>query len=136
MIVGGEFTTIANSETSTPRDYLARVDAGGSIDAAFDPGAEGPVRALAIQIDERILVGGVGGPDRKIHALVADGHDSGVRHAGGEAGLFASRDYGNRWERAAGVKTVKGLLWTNRGLAIVGEERGVTVLAAEAGSRR
>ncbi|HEY6166600.1 MAG TPA: Calx-beta domain-containing protein, partial [Verrucomicrobiae bacterium] len=56
ILVGGEFTQV----NTTNRSRLARLNADGSLDLAFDPGsgADGPVRALVVQPDGRILVGG------------------------------------------------------------------------------
>jgi uncharacterized delta-60 repeat protein len=56
IVIGGDFTTF----NSTPCPYLARLNLDGSLDASFNPGT-GPsntVRALAVQVDGRILVGG------------------------------------------------------------------------------
>jgi uncharacterized delta-60 repeat protein len=59
LIVGGNFT-MANG---VPRQRLARLNSDGTLDATFlfpslAFGADGSVRALAIQSDGRILVGG------------------------------------------------------------------------------
>ncbi len=59
LLVGGDFT-MANG---VRRQHLARLDANGGLDAAFSlpittMGADGSVRAIAIQSDGRILVGG------------------------------------------------------------------------------
>lgn len=57
VVIGGDFTEF----NGRPRNRIARLDADGSLDATFTPGA-GPdrgIRALAIQIDEKILLGGV-----------------------------------------------------------------------------
>ena len=37
---------------------IARLDAGGSVDTGFDPGANSPILALAVQADGNVLVGG------------------------------------------------------------------------------
>ncbi|MCB1126172.1 MAG: immunoglobulin domain-containing protein, partial [Verrucomicrobiae bacterium] len=58
IVVGGSFTELGGQR----RKNLARLNADGSIDPDFDPGAEGGnypgVYALALQEDGRILVGG------------------------------------------------------------------------------
>jgi uncharacterized delta-60 repeat protein len=56
ILVGGNFTHINN----TSRNYLARLNPDGSIDGSFTylAGADNAVRALALQSDGRILVGG------------------------------------------------------------------------------
>jgi uncharacterized delta-60 repeat protein len=65
ILVGGKFTMLEGSH----RYHLARIKPDGHIDSHFDPGnvvdyqfsspgADGPVRCLALQADGRILVGG------------------------------------------------------------------------------
>jgi uncharacterized delta-60 repeat protein/uncharacterized repeat protein (TIGR01451 family) len=56
VIAAGEFTTFNN----LPRNFVARVNGDGSLDATFDPGTgpDGPIYAMALQPDGRILIGG------------------------------------------------------------------------------
>jgi uncharacterized delta-60 repeat protein/uncharacterized repeat protein (TIGR01451 family) len=56
LLVGGNFASINN----TNRNFLARLNTDGSVDATFDPGSElnGSVNAVALQADGRIIVGG------------------------------------------------------------------------------
>ena len=59
LLVGGDFT----QANGVPRQRIARLNADGSLDAAFSLpsstwGADATVRALAVQSDGRILVGG------------------------------------------------------------------------------
>jgi uncharacterized delta-60 repeat protein len=56
VLVGGEFTSVAG----LARPYLGRLLENGNADTTFDPGSgpNGTVRALAVQPDGRILVGG------------------------------------------------------------------------------
>jgi len=59
LIAGGDFT----QADGVPRERIARLNADGSLDASFSYpssslGANGAVRALQIQTDGRILVGG------------------------------------------------------------------------------
>ena len=56
VLLGGEFTAVAQ----TGRGRLARLLADGTLDAAFfaGPGADGPVTALRVQSDGRIVIGG------------------------------------------------------------------------------
>ena len=56
LLVGGLFTVI----NSTNRNRLARLATDGSLDAFFNPGAgaDNPVYAIAIQGDDKIVVGG------------------------------------------------------------------------------
>jgi uncharacterized delta-60 repeat protein len=53
-LIGGLFTNVGGQ----PRNYIARLNADGSIDATFNPGANDVVNAIAIQADGKILVGG------------------------------------------------------------------------------
>jgi uncharacterized delta-60 repeat protein len=55
FIVGG-FTTF----DGLSRERIARLHAGGSVDATFDPGAgiNGSITALSLQADGRVLIGG------------------------------------------------------------------------------
>ncbi len=59
-VVGGAFTTVQpNGATSaTARAYLARINADGTVDTAFNPTANGTVSALVRQSDAKIVVGG------------------------------------------------------------------------------
>jgi len=47
VLIGGDFTHV----NGTPRNYVARLNADGSLDATFDPGTifDGPVYALVLQ---------------------------------------------------------------------------------------
>ena len=60
ILVGGSFSMLGGGGTgTTPRSFLGRLNPDGSIDSAFDPGANNVVRALAVQADGKILVGGI-----------------------------------------------------------------------------
>lgn len=56
ILIGGTFGSIGG----TPRQRLARLNADGSLDPAFDPGAQvtGDVYAVAAEADGRVLVSG------------------------------------------------------------------------------
>ncbi len=56
ILIGGSFTVI----NSVGRNGIARLNPDGTLDTGFDPGtgAADAVRALAIQLDGRVLVGG------------------------------------------------------------------------------
>lgn len=76
IIVGGRFTTANN----VPQTSLARLNADGSVDSSFfvGLGPDAPVRALAVQPDGQILVGGQftsfnGYPAGRIVRLSIDG---------------------------------------------------------------
>lgn len=56
ILIGGSFTSIDNVQ----RNGIARLNSDGTLDTGFDPGTgtTNVVRALAIQLDGRVLVGG------------------------------------------------------------------------------
>lgn len=63
-----------------PRRGIARLDADGALDASFDPGAgaNGPVEAMTVQPDGRILIAGgftsvAGAPRPRLARLLPDG---------------------------------------------------------------
>jgi uncharacterized delta-60 repeat protein len=59
ILVGGNFTTLGGGGTgTTPRAKIGRLNANGTLDTGFDPGANGFVYTLGVQTDGRILVGG------------------------------------------------------------------------------
>jgi len=60
VLLGGGFTTLQpnGAASATARSNIARVNADGSLDMAFDPRANGDVYALALQADGRVLLGG------------------------------------------------------------------------------
>lgn len=59
ILVGGQFTTFGGGGTGTStRQRLARLNADGSLDATFDPGANDLVYAIALQPDGKIIVVG------------------------------------------------------------------------------
>jgi uncharacterized delta-60 repeat protein len=74
ILVGGGFTTLGGQ----PRNYIGRLTANGTLDSAFNPGANDRVNSLAVQPDGKILVVGnfttLGGQTRnRIGRLNADG---------------------------------------------------------------
>lgn len=56
IYVGGEFTAY----NDTPRSCIARLNVDGTLDTGFDPGtgADGVVDTMAMQTDEKIILGG------------------------------------------------------------------------------
>lgn len=64
ILVGGSFTTLGGQT----RNRIGRLNANGTLDIAFNPGADDVVYSLAVQPDGKILVGGnfttVGGQAR------------------------------------------------------------------------
>jgi len=74
ILVGGGFTTLGGQT----RNCIGRLNADGTLDSAFNPGAGVSVFSLAVQADGEILVGGAfstlsGQPRNKIGRLNADG---------------------------------------------------------------
>jgi uncharacterized delta-60 repeat protein len=76
ILVGGGFTAISYKPTPEsplrwePRNRIARVKADGTLDIAFNPGANANVFCLALQDDGKIIVGGeftaLGGQSRRL----------------------------------------------------------------------
>jgi hypothetical protein len=58
ILVGGAFTAIGG----VPRAYMARLNSDGSLDAGFDPDANGIVYAIAVQPDGRFSLQGTSPP--------------------------------------------------------------------------
>ena len=54
FVIGGSFTSF----NGVSRNHIARVNADGSLDAGFNPSANGTVWAAAVQSDGRVLIGG------------------------------------------------------------------------------
>jgi uncharacterized delta-60 repeat protein len=74
ILVGGNFMSLDGQA----RSYIGRLNADGTLDATFNPGASGTVNSLAVQADGKILVGGfftmLGGQTRnRIARLNIDG---------------------------------------------------------------
>ena len=83
IIVIGDFTGLGGATGTTARSRIGRLNADGSVDPDFNPGANGRVRRMAIQPDGKIVVvgdftmlggGGTGTTTRnRIGRLNADG---------------------------------------------------------------
>ena len=60
MLLGGGFTTLQpnGAGAATARQYIARVNADGTLDTGFDPKANGEVYSVAVQADGKVLLGG------------------------------------------------------------------------------
>jgi uncharacterized delta-60 repeat protein len=56
VLIGGNFTTV----NTLARNRIARLDADGAVDTSFVPstGVDGRVRAVAVQTDGKVLIGG------------------------------------------------------------------------------
>jgi uncharacterized repeat protein (TIGR01451 family)/uncharacterized delta-60 repeat protein len=57
VLIGGDFTTVGGFG----RAHIARLKADGTVDTSFNPptGTDDSVRAIALQTDEQILIGGL-----------------------------------------------------------------------------
>ncbi len=94
IIIGGFFT----SYNGTGRNYIARLNADGSLDTGYDPGtgASHPVHSTAILTDGKIIIGGVftsynGTGRNRIARLNADGSlDTGFDPGAGASGEVRS----------------------------------------------
>ena len=70
ILLGGNFTTLApNGGAAVTRNRIARLNPDGTLDAAFNPNANGTVYSIALQADGKIVVGGsfysdIGGQSR------------------------------------------------------------------------
>src|SRR5439155_1122875 len=59
ILVGGSFTTLGGGGSGMyTRNFIGRLYADGTLDNNFDPGANSSVRAVALQPDGKILLGG------------------------------------------------------------------------------
>lgn len=60
MLVTGEFTTIQGTGSSTPTtcNYVARLNADGSLDPSFNPNPNAIVYAVAYQPNGQVIIGG------------------------------------------------------------------------------
>src|SRR5204862_2811394 len=60
ILVGGFFTTLQTVGWTTPvtRNHIARLEADGTLDGAFESQAAGNVSAIAVQPDGGVLIGG------------------------------------------------------------------------------
>lgn len=60
IILGGNFTSLQapQSDAAVIRAYVARVNPDGTLDEDFDPYANGPINAIQVQSDGKIVLGG------------------------------------------------------------------------------
>jgi len=60
ILIGGSFTTVQPTGGGTPlaRNYAARLNADGTVDAVFNPNTNGVVYAIAYQPNGQVLIGG------------------------------------------------------------------------------
>jgi uncharacterized delta-60 repeat protein len=59
ILLGGSFVSLSpNGGPAVARNGIARLNPDGTLDTAFNPNANGTVRAIVLQADGKILVGG------------------------------------------------------------------------------
>ena len=59
VLIAGEFTSVTGTGgTATARNYLARLNANGSLDTTFDPNPNAIVYAIAAQTNGQLIIGG------------------------------------------------------------------------------
>ncbi len=58
ILVGGSFANLGGGIGTTVRNHIGRLNPDGSLDADFNPGANGRVISIALQPDGKILAGG------------------------------------------------------------------------------
>jgi uncharacterized delta-60 repeat protein len=134
IVVGGIFTSISGQ----PRNYIARLFADGSADAAFNPGADWRIQAVGLQPDGKILAGGgfvqLGGqsrtnigrlnnPDAATQTLVFNGTNLTWSRSGSTPEVRRTTfDYsvdGTTWTNlGAGTRIPGG--WTLNGISLPG----------------
>ena len=89
ILIGGYFTTLSpNGAAAVTRNFIARLNPDGTLDTSFNPSPNGPVFAIAMQEDGKILAGGffstIGGQERNLIARLdpttglADSFDPGA----------------------------------------------------------
>ncbi len=89
ILLGGYFSSVL----SQTRNRIARLNADGTLDASFNPGADGNINSLAVQEDGKILVCGqftqIAGSARSyIARLNPDGTLDGSFNAGANASIW------------------------------------------------
>ncbi len=60
LVIAGNFTALTpnGAATATLRNYVARINADGTLDTTFDPNPQSTVNALVLQSDGKIVLGG------------------------------------------------------------------------------
>jgi uncharacterized delta-60 repeat protein len=126
IVVGGNFTGMGGTTGTTTRNRIARLNADGTLDT-FNPGTNGPVLAVAVQPDGKILAGG---------NFTAVGGGTGLTHSRSRIARFnadGSVDTGfNAGTGGAGTLNVWALAVQPDGKILVGGE--FTTLNGEAHS--
>jgi uncharacterized delta-60 repeat protein len=119
IVVGGYFTMLGGGGTGTAmRNYIGRLNANGSLDTTFDPGANAIVAAVTVQTDGQILVGGQfttlggGGSGTTARAslgrLRLDGTVDATFNPGGNGAVYALAEQPDRNVLVGGAFTALG----------------------------
>src|SRR5438874_1376017 len=58
ILVGGDFSALGGGTGTTARAHIGRLNADGSVDTSFNPGADNAIWAFVVQPDGKIVVGG------------------------------------------------------------------------------
>jgi uncharacterized delta-60 repeat protein len=59
VLIGGQFTTLSpNGGATVAAHFIARLNPNGTLDTAFNPNPNSYVRAIALQADGKIVIGG------------------------------------------------------------------------------
>jgi uncharacterized delta-60 repeat protein len=59
ILVGGSFSSLSpNGGAAVPRNFMARLNSNGTVDATFNPNPNSTVNTIALQADGKILIGG------------------------------------------------------------------------------
>lgn len=61
IVLGGTFTSILphGATAGVTRNYVARLNADGTLDTPYNPNANAPILAMALQSDGKIVIGGL-----------------------------------------------------------------------------
>ncbi|MFO1484682.1 MAG: choice-of-anchor D domain-containing protein [Verrucomicrobiaceae bacterium] len=58
ILIGGNFTQINDGSGAVTRNFIARLNSDGSLDTDFNPGTNGEVFTMAVDAENKILLGG------------------------------------------------------------------------------
>ena len=101
IVVGGYFNGLGGGTGTTLRNYIGRLNADGTLDTGFNPGATFIVNALALQADGKILVGGdfigLGGGDGSGRSRAATSGGSTPTARSTSASIRARKRRSTRW---------------------------------------
>lgn len=119
ILMSGEFTRLQDSRANyVRRSGLARLDSKGNVEKDFDPSPDGPVRAMALQADGRILLAGS-------FSAVAGQPRGGLARVHGSGRLDTNFTMGTDGSvRALAVQNDGGILLAGDFASVEGQTRG------------